>query len=114
MFPVAPAIQKRLEVRIELAADRAALGVAARGALAGALLAGLGSTEASYIGAAGLSATEARIAHLAGNPNAPGLPVKATAVSVGLLVVISAATADLSTSAHLVRMTCRFCAEVLS
>ena len=109
MFPIAPALRRRLETRIELAADRAALAVAPRGALAGALLVVLRGGEPAPVGAAGLTATEARIAHLGGNSELPPIPLGATAASLGLLVLIGAAVADLTTSAQLVAMVCRVC-----
>ncbi len=113
MFPVAPAIRRRLETRAELAADRAALAVAPRGALAGALLAVLTSQEGVGVGAVGLSATEARIAHLAGAPVLPTIPVKAAVASTALLVVIGTAVVDLATAVHLVRMVCEFCSGTI-
>ena len=109
MFPAAPAIRRRLETRLELAADRAALAVASRGALAGALLTVLSGRTALAVGAAGLSATDARIAHLAGNPVLPPIPAKAMAASVAVAVAVAAAAVDLATSAQLVRMVCVFC-----
>ncbi len=113
MFPVAPAIRQRLETRAELAADRSALAVVPRGALAGALLAVLAGGEATVIGAAGLTATEARIAHLAGAPVLPPIPVRAAVASTALLVVIGAAVVDLATTAHLVRMVCELCSSAI-
>lgn len=109
MFPVTPAIRQRLEVQTELAADGAALAVASRGALAGALLAVLAGPETRSVGAAGLSATEARIAHLTGTPALPSIPASAVIVSLGLLAVIAGASADLTTSTHIVEMVCRLC-----
>ncbi len=106
MFPVAPAIRRRLETRLELAADRSALAIVPRGALAGALLAVLAGGEATVIGAARLSATEARIAHLAGNPDLPSIPNRASMTSVALLAVIVAATADLAGWTSMVCMLC--------
>lgn len=109
MFPVAPAVRQRLQTRSELAADRAALAVAPRGALAGALLTVLAGGETVVVGAARLSATEARIAHLAGNPILPAIPLKATALSLGLLIVIATATVGLTVPADVIAIVCPFC-----
>ena len=113
MFPLAPALQRRVEARIELAADRAALAVAPRGALAAALLAVLAGPSLPALGAAGLTATEARIAHLIGDPALPVLPLRSVVVSAGLAAVIALATIDLATSATVVTMTRAFCAAML-
>ncbi|MGH2562035.1 MAG: M56 family metallopeptidase [Thermomicrobiales bacterium] len=112
IFPIIPALRQRLEARLELAADRAALSVVPRGALAGALLAVLTSSEAMPIGAAGLSATEARIAHLAGDPALPAIPIRAVVASLGLFAIVVVAAIDLTTSAHLVTMVCPLCVAV--
>ncbi len=112
MFPVAPAVRRRLEVRTELAADRAALAVAPRGALAAALLAALAGAETPIIGAARLSATEARIAHLSGTPAVPAIPARTVVASLGLLAVIAGVAANFAASAHVVEMVCRLCADV--
>jgi len=109
MFPLAPALRQRLEARIELGADRAALAVAPRGALAAALLAIIAAPPVRAPGAVGLTATEARIAQLAGRPVLPAIPVLALAASLGLAAVIAVAVVDLATSAHLVRMVCALC-----
>lgn len=109
MFPVAPPLRRRLETRVELAADRAALAVSSRGALAGALLTALASPAAMIVAAAGLSATEARIAHLSGRPVLPPVPIRAVVVSAVVLAVVVLAVADLATSTHLVRMVCPLC-----
>ena len=109
MFPAAPALRRRCEARIELAADRAALAIAPRGALAGALLAVLASPRAAAPGVAGLSATEARIAQLAGRPALPPIPARAVAASLGVAAVVVLATVDLAASADLVRMVCPLC-----
>ena len=108
MFPVASALRHRLETRVELAADRAALAVTSRGALAGALLSALAG-PAPVVGAVGLSATEARIAHLAGRPVLPPIPARTVVASLGVLAGIGLATVDLAASADLVRMVCPFC-----
>lgn len=115
MFPVARAFRLRQEARIELAADRAALAVASRGALAGALLTVLKNSEtSSFVGAAGLSATEARIAHLAGASVLPAIPARAAFASLAVMSIIVVATGHLATSAQLVQMACRFCTGILS
>ena len=112
IFPVAPAIQRRLEARIELAADRAALAVASPGALAGALLVVLAAPRARVPGVAGLTATEARIAHLGGTTRLPEIPVHLVAISLGLAAVIALATVDLASAGQLVKMVCSFCAGI--
>ncbi|MDP9354392.1 MAG: M56 family metallopeptidase [Chloroflexota bacterium] len=106
MFPLAPALRQRLEARIELGADRAALAVAPRGALAAALLALLATPPMRVPGAAALTATEARIAQLAGRPVLPAIPAPAWVGSLGLAAVIAVATIDLAASADLVKMAC--------
>lgn len=109
MFPVAPVMRQRLEARVELAADRAALAVTPRGALAGALLTVLAGGEATVVGAARLSATDARIAHLTGNPMLPAIPIKSAVVSLGVLIVIATATVGLAVPGEVIAMVCRFC-----
>ena len=109
ILPVASFLCRRWETRIELAADRAALAVAPRGALAGALLAALGPGLARSPGVAGLSATESRIAHLAGRPTLPAVPVGAVAVSLGVVVAVVLGMARLTASASLVPMGCPLC-----
>ena len=47
-----------------------------------------------------------------GAPELPPIPIGATLASLGLLVLFGAAVADLTTSAHLVRMVCRLCSAV--
>jgi Zn-dependent protease with chaperone function len=114
MLPVAHALRERREAQIELAADQAALAVAPRSALAGAFLAILARpAETWLVGAAGLSATEARIAHLAGTPILPAIPARAALASVALVVVIVAAMVDLAASAQLVTMICRLCSRTI-
>jgi len=109
MFPVVSALQRRHEARIELAADRASLTVAPRGALAGALLAVLNGPRTSVPGAAGLTATESRIAQLSGRAALPEIPVRLVIASLGLTAVIALAAVDLAASADLVEMICEFC-----
>lgn len=112
MFPVASVLRHRLETRVELAADRAALAVTSRGALAGALLGALTGPGTPVAGVAGLSATEARIAHLAGNPVLPAVPTRSVIASIGVLAVIALAVADLAASPDLVGMMCPLCSWI--
>jgi hypothetical protein len=109
MFPVSFALRRRAETNIELAADRAALLVAPRAALAGALLAVLNVAPVSLHGVARLTATEARIAHLSGRASMPEIPARLAVASIGLAVVIVVTTVDLAASADLVKMACSFC-----
>lgn len=109
MLPVTPALRRRQEARIELAADRSALVVAPRGALAGAMLAVLNVTPVPMPGTAGLSATEARIAHLSGRALMPEVPPRLVAATIGLLVIVVLTTASLAASADLVTMACPLC-----
>ena len=111
MFPVTPALRRRLETRAELAADRAALAMVHRGALAGALLTVLTKPETVAPGAAGLSATDVRIAHLVGKPAVLAIPMPAVITSF-MLIAFIAAIVGLSASSHLVAMVCRLCTEV--
>lgn len=109
MFPVAPALRRRVEAHIELAADRSALAVTSRGALAGALLTGLTAPQVSVPGTAGLTATEARITQLTGAARLPEIPARQTVASLGLVVVITLTVVDLALAPDVVRMLCRFC-----
>lgn len=109
MLPGAPILRQRWHARIELAADRAALAIAPRGALAGALLAVLAAMPARPPGVAGLSVTEARIAHLAGNPVLPPVSLPAVLGSLALVAVVVLGAVDLTASAHLVEMLCPSC-----
>src|SRR4051812_15169471 len=93
MVPLAPIVMRRAETRIELAADRAALAVVPRGALAGALLTALTAGAAAPAGMASLSATEVRIAHLMGRPEHPRAPVLAGLATMFLAVGIGGAMA---------------------
>lgn len=108
MFPVAPALRQRWTAQTELAADQAALAITSRGALAGALLAVITPSQPPP-GIAGLTATEARIAQLAGGWALPAIPARVVVVSLGLAGVIVLAMIDLAASADLVRMVCPFC-----
>ena len=109
MFPAAAPMRQRLEAHIELAADRAALTVTSRGALAGALLNALATPAAPTVGAAALSATEARIAHLAGHPVLPPIPGRAIAASVAVLTVVFVAASNLATATAVASMICPLC-----
>lgn len=111
MFPLSGFVRRRLETRIELAADKAAMAVTSRGALAGALLAVLTTGDTAVIGAAGLTATEARIAHLIGSPTTPAVPMRAIMASLVPVGVMVVASVDLSASANLVTMACALCAR---
>ena len=108
MFPVAPALRQRWMARSELAADRGALGIISRGALAGALLAVIPASRAAP-GIAGLTSTEARIAQLTGVSVLPPIPVGAAMASFGLIGIIALATMTLAASADLAPMVCPFC-----
>ena len=108
MVPLAPALRQRWTAQTELAADRAALVVASRGALAGALLAVIGPSH-SPPGIAGLTATEARIAQLAGGWALPPIPGRATAASVAFAAVVTLAMVDLAASTALAQAMCPFC-----
>lgn len=114
MFPATPAVRQRLEARTELAADAAALSLTSHGALAGALLAALSGLETRIAGAAGLTATESRIAHLSGTPALPPINTRALVVSVGLIGFIVTAAGVLTTSPPVVEMVCRFCSQTSS
>lgn len=109
MFPVATALRQRQEARIELAADRAAIAVAPRGALAGAMLAVLAAPRIPVAGVASLTATEARIAQLNGRNVLPELPARLVAASLGLALVILMAAVTLASSSDLVAMVCDGC-----
>ena len=108
MFPVMPTLRQRWTAQTELAADRAALAVASRGALAGALLAVIGPSHA-IPGIAALTATEARITQLAGGWALPPIPGRAMAASVAFAAVVALAMADLAASTTLVQAMCPFC-----
>ena len=111
MLPIAGAVRDRIAARIELAADQAALAVAPRQALASALLAVLSSPAATpnVPGMAALSATEARIAHLAGRAVLPPLPMTAVVVTAVLIIVLVIVGTSLALSIHNVSATCVRC-----
>lgn len=108
MLPVVPALRQRWRTRTELAADRAALAIASRGALAGALLAVLRAAP-TPAGVAGLTATEARIAQLGGELLLPPIPKWAIVATISLAMAIVLAITALNASADLVRMSCPLC-----
>lgn len=109
MFPLSTFLCRRVEARMELAADRAALTLSSPAALAGALLTVLGNREMRVVGTAGLSATEARVAHLLGQGVLPEIPVRVGIASLVPLIVIGMAVTDLASAPQLVRMACAFC-----
>lgn len=108
MLPIVPALRNRWRARTELAADRAALVLASRGALAGALLAVIRSDQPPS-GVAGLTATEARIAQLGGELVMPAIPKWAIVASGAIIAAVVMSMTVLTASADLVRMTCPFC-----
>jgi Zn-dependent protease with chaperone function len=108
MLPLAAALRERAAARIELAADRAALTIVPRAALAGALLASVVPAQ-SPPGIAGLTATEARIAHLAGRTALPPIPAGAVVASLGMTAIVVLAAIDLAAAAEVIRMNCPFC-----
>jgi Zn-dependent protease with chaperone function len=108
MLPLAAALRERAAARIELAADQAALTIVPRAALAGALLASIVPSQTPP-GIAGLTATEARIAHLAGRSALPSIPVGAVGISLGVAALVVLAAIDLAAAAEVIRMTCPFC-----
>lgn len=109
MFPVVSALRRRQEARIELAADRAALAVAPRGALAGALLAVLNAPRIPVPGVAELTATEARIAQLSGHSVLPEIPARLVITSAALAAIVMLGATHLAVSARLVEMVCEYC-----
>ena len=109
MLPLASMMERWVEARIELAADRAALAEAPRGALAGALLVALSGTALMPAGLAPLSATEARIAHLAGRPERPPVPWAAALMTVGLLGGLGVALAWLASPEQVWGLVCALC-----
>ncbi|MGH2616626.1 MAG: M56 family metallopeptidase [Thermomicrobiales bacterium] len=112
MVPLAPVIQRWAETRIELAADRAALKEVPRGALAGALMVALTATSVMPAGLAPLSATEARIAHLAGRSERPTVPFAAGLMTVGLMGGLGLALAWLASPEQLRELICALCPEL--
>ncbi len=109
MAPLATAVQRRVETRMELAADRAALAEVPRGALAGALLAALAGRTFLPAGMAALGATEARIAHLAGKPHVPALPRDAILATMATFCVGGIVAVSLATPHQLWELVCTLC-----
>ncbi len=109
LVPLAPMVHRWLETRIELAADRAALAVLPRGALAGALAAVLTVPPDLPAGLAALTATETRIAHLAGMPQPAPAPVAASLMSVALLAVLALALVWLARPREVWEVICALC-----
>lgn len=112
MFPLGTALRRRLETHLELNADRSAIALVGREALAGALLATLVAPQPAVVGAVGLSATEARIAHLTGVPALPPIPKATVAASSGLILLIAVAATRLADSADMIGTVCEFCASL--
>lgn len=109
MVPLTSALERWVEARIELAADRAALAGAPRGALAGALLVALSGASLMPAGLAPLSATEARIAHLAGRPERPTVPWSAGLITAGLIGGLGVALARLASPEQVWEVVCALC-----
>lgn len=106
--PIVPALYGRWRMRAELAADRAALAVASPSALAGALLAIVAPARLP-LAVAGLTPTEARVAHLAGRPVVPLIPAGAAVASLGLAAGIGFAMVDLAAWSDVARAACPLC-----
>ena len=109
MVPLMPAVRQWVETRIELAADRAALAVVPRGALAGALAAALPPMSPPQGAVASLTATEARIAHLSGRPVPDPLPVVAILATLGLVAGLALALMRLTSPGQIWTLVCTLC-----
>lgn len=109
MVPLTSILRHWVEARMELAADRAALAVVPRGALAGALIAALGAPSPLPAGMASLSATEARIAHLAGRSERPAVPYQTTLVTLALLAGLGVVLLRLARPDELWKLMCALC-----
>jgi Zn-dependent protease with chaperone function len=109
MVPLTLILQRWVETRMELAADRAALAVVPRGALAGALVAALSAPSLLPAGLAPLSATEARIAHLAGRSAQTTVPYWETLVTMVLLTGLGLALAWLARPEQVWELLCTLC-----
>jgi Zn-dependent protease with chaperone function len=109
MVPLTSTLRRWAETRMELAADRAALAVVPRGALAGALVAALSAPTLLPAGLASLSATEARIAHLAGRSERLPIPYLATLVTLALLAGLGLALAWLARPEQVWELLCALC-----
>lgn len=114
ILPLAAPVRDRLETRIELTADQAALTVVPPTALAGALLAVLSSRSPTVVvpGIAWLSATEARIAHLTRRSVLPPLPKQALVITVALTLGLFLVGTSLALSVHNLSATCVRCTGV--
>ena len=109
MVPLAASLRRRQEAKSELAADRAALAAAPKGALAAALLAALDQSPGRIQGAVGLSTTEARIAQLAGSPELPAIPASTVLATLGFGAIVGLATVRISTASDLVLAASELC-----
>lgn len=109
MLPISDFVQRRIEAQIEISADSEAVRLSSTGALAAGLMAVLSERARPYPGAVGLTATEARIAHLAGRPELPAIPVTAWVTTLGFAILVAAAVAELFSATHLVAMVCAWC-----
>ena len=109
MVPLASVLQRWAETRMELEADRAALAVMPRGALAGALATVLTFPTVMPAGMAALSATEARIAHLAGKPERTTVSGVATLTTAGLMSGLGLALAWLGNPHEVWELICALC-----
>ncbi|HEV2106892.1 MAG TPA: M56 family metallopeptidase [Thermomicrobiales bacterium] len=109
ILPMMPALRDRWQAQIELAADRAALAVTSPYDLAAALRLLLLTPQLMPAGVAGLTATEARIAQLTGEPRLPAIPIRLAIATGGVFVALGASMVALGASANLVPMLCRFC-----
>jgi beta-lactamase regulating signal transducer with metallopeptidase domain len=109
MLPLTGTVRRRVESRIELAADRAALAVVSPVALANALLAALSSQGANVVGAANLGTNEARILQLAGMTVRGPFPTAVAVASVAFLTGISLSVTSLAMATNAVQMICARC-----
>lgn len=109
MIPAAKVARIWIETQIELAADRAAMAVVSPGALATALLAALAVKSVAPVGTALLGTTEARIAHLAGRPAGPRVPLMASLATLGLVAGLGMALAWLASTDQVGDMVCTLC-----
>lgn len=109
MLPLAPLLCDRLQARIELMADRAALKVSSPADVAAALRFALLGSTISPTGTAGLTSTEARIAQLSGTPRLPAVPSRTVVATTGVLIAVGGNGTLLGATADLVPMLCHFC-----
>ena len=113
MAPLAAAARDWAETRIELAADRAALQVVPRGALAGALVSALDARSVLTAAIASLSATEARIVQLTGHGGAPTVPVAATLATAGFAAGTTLAIMLLARGKQVRELLCALCPDLI-